>query len=111
MAFSILAGLPPVFGLYTSFYPVLLYTFMGTSRHISVGTFPVTSLLTQSVIVRLTSSEEENLMLTNTTTQSVETTVSFSLQYINYQMIKMWSFAKRISKRNLPAALNFYVSK
>ncbi|XP_078489099.1 SLC26A2 anion exchanger isoform X1 [Ciona intestinalis] len=53
MAFSLLAGLPPVYGLYTSFYTVLLYSFMGTSRHISVGTFAVTSLLTQSVVVRL----------------------------------------------------------
>lgn len=52
LAFSILAGLAPVFGLYTSFYPVILYTLMGTSRHISVGTFAVTSLMTQAVVFR-----------------------------------------------------------
>lgn len=52
LAFSILAGLAPVFGLYTSFYPVVLYTLMGTSRHISVGTFAVTSLMTQAVVFR-----------------------------------------------------------
>lgn len=52
LAFSILAGLAPVFGLYTSFYPVILYTLMGTSRHISVGSFAVTSLMTQAVVFR-----------------------------------------------------------
>ena len=37
MAYGLLAGLDPVFGLYVSLLPVLVYFFLGTSKHISVG--------------------------------------------------------------------------
>ncbi|CAH8560841.1 unnamed protein product [Heterobilharzia americana] len=53
MAYSLLATLPPVYGLYTSFFPSLVYFFFGTSKHVSVGTMAVISLLTGDFLDRV----------------------------------------------------------
>lgn len=37
MAYAILAGIPPVLGLYASLVPLLVYPFLGSSRHLAVG--------------------------------------------------------------------------
>lgn len=53
MGFSLLATLPPVYGLYTSFFPSLIYWIFGTSRQISIGTLAITSLMAGTLITDL----------------------------------------------------------
>ncbi|XP_078355239.1 prestin-like [Oculina patagonica] len=52
LAYALLASLPAVTGLYTAFVPILVYMAMGTSRHISLGTFAVVCLMVGSVVER-----------------------------------------------------------
>ncbi|KAJ1523977.1 hypothetical protein ONE63_010523 [Megalurothrips usitatus] len=50
MAYAMLGGVPPITGIHMAFYPVLLYALLGTSRHISVGTFAVVCLMTGTAV-------------------------------------------------------------
>lgn len=50
IAYCLLAGVEPIYGLYTSFYANIIYFLMGTSRHVSVGIFSLMSLMVGQVI-------------------------------------------------------------
>jgi len=45
MAYALIAGLPPVYGLYASVVPQLIYALFGTSRQLSVAPVAMDSLL------------------------------------------------------------------
>uniref|UniRef100_A0A6Q2YZK4 STAS domain-containing protein n=1 Tax=Esox lucius TaxID=8010 RepID=A0A6Q2YZK4_ESOLU len=53
LAYALLVSVSPVYGLYSAFFPILTYFLLGTSRHISVGPFPVTCLMVGSVVLTL----------------------------------------------------------
>ena len=46
MAYALLAGLPPIYGLYASTVPAILYALFGTSKHMPVGPPALMALLT-----------------------------------------------------------------
>ena len=45
MAYALLAGMPPIYGLYSSIVPLYIYAVFGTSRQLSLGPMAITSLL------------------------------------------------------------------
>lgn len=50
MAYGLLAGVEPIYGLYVSFVPVIIMSLMSKSRHVSYGTFAVISMLLMNSI-------------------------------------------------------------
>ena len=50
MAYAMIAGLPPIYGLYACTIPLILYALLGTSRQLAVGPVAMVSLLTASGI-------------------------------------------------------------
>lgn len=53
LAYAMLAGLPPIVGVYASIFPLLAYAAFGSSRYISVGPTAVISLMTAAAIAAL----------------------------------------------------------
>ncbi|MGB5818266.1 MAG: solute carrier family 26 protein [Saonia sp.] len=60
MAYAMIAGLPPVYGLYASLFPILMYAFLGTSRQLAVGPVAMDSLLVAAGLGTLAISGVEN---------------------------------------------------
>ena len=53
MAYALIAGLPPIYGMYASLIPIIVYALMGTSRHLSVAPVAMMSLLTAAGVAPL----------------------------------------------------------
>lgn len=59
MAYALVAGLPPVAGLYASILPALAYALLGSSMAQSVGPMAITSLMTATSLASLAPSGSE----------------------------------------------------
>ncbi|KAM9308419.1 anion exchange transporter [Gastrophryne carolinensis] len=53
LAFALLCSVHPIFGLYGSFFPGLIYAIFGMGRHTITGTFAIPSLIGASAVERL----------------------------------------------------------
>ncbi|KAM9574207.1 anion exchange transporter [Guaruba guarouba] len=65
LAFAILSSVHPVFGLYGSFFPVIIYAIFGMGRHVATGTFALTSLISANAVERLVPSASANFSTNN----------------------------------------------
>lgn len=50
LAYALLAGLPPHYGLYASILPLIAYALMGSSPALAVGPVAVVSLMTAATV-------------------------------------------------------------
>tara|TARA_B100000809_G_C15127828_1_gene527040 strand:+ start:97 stop:1845 length:1749 start_codon:yes stop_codon:yes gene_type:complete len=60
MAYAMIAGLPPVYGLYASMIPQVIYAIFGTSRQLAVGPVAMDSLLVAAGVSALAAIGSEN---------------------------------------------------
>lgn len=62
IAYAIIAGLPPIYGLYTAMIPQIVYAILGTSRQLAVGPAAMDSLIVASGIGVLATMGSENFI-------------------------------------------------
>jgi sulfate permease, SulP family len=53
MAYALLAGLPPITGLYAAILPAVAYGLLGSTRFLTVGPTAITSVMTLSILAGL----------------------------------------------------------
>ena len=53
IAYAMIAGLPPIYGLYTAMIPQIIYAIFGTSRQLAVGPVAMDSLIVVSGVATL----------------------------------------------------------
>ncbi|HCE55488.1 MAG TPA: sodium-independent anion transporter [Lutibacter sp.] len=53
IAYAMIAGLPPIYGLYTAMIPQMVYAIFGTSRQLAVGPVAMDSLIVASGVATL----------------------------------------------------------
>ena len=50
MAYAMIAGVPPIYGLYAATFPLIIYALFGTSRQLAVGPVAIDSLLVMASV-------------------------------------------------------------
>ncbi|XP_038601264.1 anion exchange transporter [Tachyglossus aculeatus] len=63
LAFAVLSSVHPVFGLYGSLFPAIIYAIFGMGRHVATGTFALTSLISANAVERLVPHMSHNFTL------------------------------------------------
>ncbi|KAH6758791.1 sulfate transporter 3 [Perilla frutescens var. frutescens] len=62
ISYAKLANLPPIIGLYSSFVPPLIYSVLGSSRHLAVGPVSIASLVMGTMLSETVSFNDEPIL-------------------------------------------------
>merc|ERR1719471_1481118 len=71
MAYALLANCPPVFGIYASIFPVIVYAFIGPSPFASKGTNALMCMLTGSLVLHYKSKSESSNNITGDNDEAI----------------------------------------
>ena len=63
IAYALIAGLPPIYGLYTAMIPQIVYAFLGTSRQLAIGPAAMDSLIVLSGVSVLATVGSEHFIV------------------------------------------------
>eukprot|EP00095_Tigriopus_kingsejongensis_P001338 snap_masked-scaffold1057_size73593-processed-gene-0.5 protein:Tk01338 transcript:snap_masked-scaffold1057_size73593-processed-gene-0.5-mRNA-1 annotation:"Prestin" len=100
MAYGILAAVDPIVGIYSAFFPILIYIIMGTSRHASFGTFALISILVSSPVQKYSSHDVDGDSRSENYSQvEVLAAVSFTVGFIQVlcSIFQMGQFCSLLS--------------
>lgn len=59
MSYAKLAGLQPIYGLYSGFVPIFVYALFGSSRQLAIGPVALVSLLVSNVLSKIVDSSDD----------------------------------------------------
>ncbi|KAL0816807.1 hypothetical protein Bca101_073251 [Brassica carinata] len=62
ISYAKLANLPPIVGLYSSFVPPLIYSVLGSSKHLAVGPVSIASLVMGSMLSESVSPTQDSIL-------------------------------------------------
>lgn len=63
LGYAVLAGLPPVYGLYAAIVPVMVYAWIGSSNVQAVGPVAITAIMTASALLEYSNQGAEQYVL------------------------------------------------
>jgi SulP family sulfate permease len=92
MAYAMLAGMPPIYGLYAAVFPPMIYAWLGSSRRLAVGPAAITCILVTSAIAPLAVIESPEYVA-----YAALLSVLTGLVYIIFLLLRLSKFANLLT--------------
>jgi len=90
MGYAILAGVDPIVGIYMAVFPVAMYFFVGTSRHISLGTLAITTLMTGRIVNEWGSTPQNMTLAALSNSSDIDNPTNLEVATIVCFMVGIW---------------------
>ena len=101
MAYALLAGLPPIVGLYAGILPVLVYGLLGSTRTLTFGPTAITSVMILGSITSLATPDTTEFFV-----QSLTLTLILGLVYLLMGLLRLGFVVNYLSRSVLEGYVN-----